>query len=290
MVVPHRENAAARWTTPSYTSAMGWIARVLGVAQDGGLPHAGCSCPRCAAARAGRRRREKAACLGLSDGRRTFLVDATPDLPDQLHAMGAVQPDGVFLTHAHMGHYVGLAHLGREALGVRGVTIRGTPRMGEFLRTNAPWRALFDDSRAHFDDSAIVEMDGLTAEAIPVPHRQEYTDTVAWRFRGPRASVLWLPDIDSWDAWLAAGTDVRDVVAGVDAAYLDATFYADGELRRDMREIPHPRVTDTMDRLAALAPRVRLVHLNHTNPLWDDDTPATSRGFRVAREGEEIEL
>lgn len=270
---------------------MDWRIRVLGVAQDGGLPHAGCECTRCAAARTGARRREKAACLGLTDGRRTWLVDATPDLPDQLHAIGARTPDGVLLTHAHMGHYVGLAFLGKEALGARGFVLHGTPRMGEFLRTNAPWSALFDEGRATFDARPRFDLGGVVAEALPVPHRQEFTDTVAWVLRGPRASVLWLPDIDSWGAWLAAGTDVRDVVASVDVAYLDATFFADGELgARDMREVPHPRVTDTMDRLADLAGRVRLVHMNHTNPLWDDDGPATSRGFRVAREGEELAL
>ena len=265
-----------------------WRATVLGVAQDGGLPHVGCSCPRCDGARRGARRREKVACLGLTDGRRVFLVDATPDLPEQLHAMGARAPDGVLLTHAHMGHYIGLAHLGREALGARGCTIHGTPRMGEFLATNAPWRSLFDEGRATFDASARADLGGLVAEAIPVPHRQEWTDTVAWRLSGPRASALWLPDIDSWEKW---DRDVREVVASVDVAFLDATFFADGELgNRDMAEVPHPRVVETMERLAGLGPRVRLVHLNHTNPLWDDDAPATSRGFRVACEGETFEL
>ncbi len=272
-----------------------WKMTVLGVAQDGGLPHAGCDCPRCAAARRGERRREKAACLGISDGVRTFLVDATPDLPDQLHAMGALRddgraprrPDGIFLTHAHMGHYVGLAHLGKEALGVRGVPLHGTPRMEAFLRANAPWRSLFEEDRVTFDASGRVDLGGLTAEALAVPHRGEWTDTVAWIFRGPSRSVLWLPDIDSWDGLLAAGTDIRDLVASVDTAYLDATFFDDSELpTARAREVPHPRVTDTMERLADLASRVRLVHLNHTNRLWDDDAPAAERGFAVAREGE----
>ncbi|MCE9638068.1 MAG: pyrroloquinoline quinone biosynthesis protein PqqB [Planctomycetes bacterium] len=279
----------------------GWSVTVLGVAQDGGLPHPGCECPRCSAARDGRRRREKVACLGLTDGRRAFLVDATPDLAEQMHALGAAiasakasagdpsaprvrTPDGVLLTHAHMGHYVGLAWLGKEALGARGFTIHGTPRMGDFLATNAPWRALFDEGRATFDARSPVDLGGVVAEAIPVPHRQEFTDAVAWRIRGPRGSVLWLPDIDSWDAW---DLDVRDVVASVDVAFLDATFYADGELgHRDRREIPHPRVVETMRRLAGLGDRVRLIHLNHTNPLWDDPSPAAALGFRVAREGE----
>jgi len=124
--------------------------------------------------------------------------------------------------------------------------------------------------------------------SIQVPHRQEFTDTVAWRIDGPRRSALWLPDIDAWDRW---DRDVRDVVSSVDVAFLDATFFADGELgSRDMSEIPHPRVVETMERLAGLGDRVRLVHLNHTNPLWDDETPAASRGFRLAREGETFEM
>jgi pyrroloquinoline quinone biosynthesis protein B len=273
-----------------------WRAVVLGVAQDGGLPHAGCSCRRCDAARCGTRRREKVACLGLTDGNRAWLVDATPDLPDQLHALGARAPEGVLLTHAHMGHYLGLAHLGREALGVRGVRIHGTRRMGDFLRTNAPWSALFDEGRATFDAAPHVQLGsdlggdlgGVTAEALAVPHRQEFTDAVAWILRGPRASVLWLPDIDSWDGW---DRDVREVVASVDVAYLDATFFDDGELPpHRAAEVPHPRVVDTMARLRGLGDRVRLVHMNHTNPLWDDDGAATAQGFRVAREGEEVLL
>lgn len=257
---------------------------VLGVAQDGGLPHAGCECARCAAARSGARRREKVACLGLSDGRRAWLFDATPDLPEQLHAMGVRLPSGIFLTHAHMGHYLGLAWLGKEALGARGVALRGTPRMEEFLRSNAPWRALFDDGRASFETSPSTDLGGVRVTSIPVPHRQEYSDTVAWRIEGPRAAALWLPDIDSWDAW---ERDIREVVSSVDVAFLDATFFAAGELgARDMREIPHPRVLETMDRLEGLGGRVRLIHLNHSNPLWDDESPAVARGFRVAREGE----
>ena len=275
-----------------------WRLRVLGVAQDGGLPHVGCSCARCDAARRGARPREKVACLGLSDGARVVLLDATPDLPEQLHAMrdlapGARRPDDVFLTHAHIGHYVGLAFLGREALGARGFTVHGTHRMGEFLAANAPWRALFDEGRATFDGTGAAEFGAgdagcLRLTAIPVPHRQEFTDTVAWRIDGPRCSALWLPDIDAWDRW---DRDIREVVSSVDVAFLDATFFADGELgARDMSEIPHPRVVETMERLTGLGDRVRLVHLNHTNPLWDDEAPATSRGFRVAREGETFEV
>lgn len=255
------------------------------MAQDGGLPHPGCNCPRCAAARGGQRPHELPACLGLSDGHHHWLIEATPALPEQLHRLSpAGTLDGILLTHAHLGHYLGLAFLGKEALGAHGLTLHGSPRMGEFLRTNAPWRALFDEHRATFNPAPSRNLGGLTAEMIPVPHRQEFSDTVAWLIRGPRQSLLWLPDIDSWDAW---DRDLRELVASVDVAFLDATFLTDHDLpHRDLREVPHPRVMDTMARLAGLADRVRFIHLNHTNPLWDDETPATTRGFRLAHEGE----
>jgi pyrroloquinoline quinone biosynthesis protein B len=135
----------------------------------------------------------------------------------------------------------------------------------------------------------------LRATALRVPHRDEYSETVAWRITGPNRSVLYLPDIDSWDAWDVA---IEDVLATVDVAYLDGTFWADGELARDMTEIPHPRIRDTMARLARLPAseraKVRFLHLNHTNPVLDpasDEARAVAEaGFAVAVEGERLEI
>ncbi len=266
-----------------------WETVVLGIAQDGGVPHPGCSCARCDAAASGRSPRRHVACLGLTDGTRHVLFDATPDLPAQLRMLGTARPDALFLTHAHMGHVTGLVYLGREALGVRGVPLHGTPSMHAFLAANAPFRDLLTQGRVEARPADGVEFPGgVTVSAFLVPHRAEHTDTVGYRIEGPNRTVLFLPDIDSWDAW---DCDVREVVTGVDVAYLDATFYSAAELpNRDPSEIPHPPVVDTMERLADVADRVRFIHLNHTNPLLDDPSPATERGFHVAVEGERVRI
>jgi pyrroloquinoline quinone biosynthesis protein B len=264
-----------------------WRLVVLGTAQDGGLPHPGCSCARCDAVHRGEREPARVACLGLTDGERSYLFDATPDLPAQMRELGG-RLDGVFLTHAHMGHVLGLAYLGREALAVRDLPVYATPAMQSFLRGNAPWSALEAGGHVLLRDNAAVALDGVAVTAVQVPHRHEFTDTVAYRIRGPRGRALYLPDIDDWDAW---ERDVAEEVAAVDRAFLDATFLTADELpHRAIEEIRHPLVTDTMERLAGLAERVRFIHMNHTNPLHDDPGTAARRGFGVARRGDTFEI
>ncbi len=144
----------------------------------------------------------------------------------------------------------------------------------------------------------------LTATPLLVPHRDEYSETVAFRIAGPNRSLLWLPDIDKWEKWQrvgvsSAGADLlpqlETVLASVDVAYVDGTFFADGEVPgRAMSEIPHPFVRETIARLAALPAseraKVRFVHLNRTNPLMRGDTAAlgdvSKAGMSVAAEGE----
>ena len=260
-----------------------WELVVLGVAQDGGMPHPGCHCDRCGPAFRGERPPARVACLGLTDGERGFLFDATPDLPSQLHDLGVVQPHGVFLTHAHMGHVTGLLYLGREALGTRGTPLFATERMHAFVRDNVPYADLVTQSRITPFPNDDVDLGGVRVRAIPVPHRDEHGDTVAYEITGPTRRALYLPDIDAWDAW---DRNIRDVVSAVDVAFLDATFLDASEFPyRDPKEIPHPFVSDTMERLDGLGDRVQLIHLNHTNTLFDDPTPATSRGFHVATDG-----
>ena len=266
----------------------GWRVVVLGIAQDGGMPHLGCERGPCAAARRGERRAEKVTCLGITDGRRGWLLDATPDLPAQVHALGVRAPDGIFLTHAHVGHYAGLVFLGKEVLGARGIPLYATERMRAFLSGNDPWRRLVQEGRVDLRDNAAVDLGGVRVTAIPVPHRDEFSDTVAYLVEGPRRRVLFLPDIDAWGKW---DRDVRAEVAGVDVAFLDATFFSGAELpNRAQGEVPHPPVVRSMELLEGLGDRVRWIHLNHTNPLLGDPSPSEDRGFRVAREGEEFDL
>lgn len=274
---------------------------VLGIAQDGGLPQAGCRMPCCASGR-----RANVASLALVDpaAKRWWLFDATPDFRAQWARMARAAPActlaGVFLTHAHMGHYTGLAHLGREAMGTRGVPVWAMPRMREFLARNGPWDQLVRlrnvELRALAADSAISLGDSLVVTPFAVPHRDEYSETVGYRIAGPRGAVVFLPDIDKWERW---DRRIEDVLGDVTAAYLDATFFDDTELPgRDMREIPHPFVVESLQRFAPLPAttraRVRFIHLNHTNPALVPGSAERRRieraGMRVAVEGERVGL
>ena len=277
----------------------------LGTAQDGGVPQAGCWCPTCRLARrAPRRAARLPACLGLIDsgGGVAFLVDATPDFPEQLERLqGSPRPQprlsGVILTHAHIGHYAGLMYLGREVMGARGLPVWCTPDMAGFLRENAPWSQLVRlgnvDLRPEvmpgrpFSPSA-----RLTLTAFPVPHRNEFADTVAYRLDGPTGRALYVPDIDRWDLW---SRSVAAEVSQVDLAILDGTFYSVEELTsrgRDPKEVPHPPITETMDRLQTaveVGAQVFFTHLNHTNPVLRKDSPeraaVENRGFHILDEG-----
>jgi pyrroloquinoline quinone biosynthesis protein B len=267
----------------SSTRTFRWRLVVLGVAQDGGVPHMGCDRGPCGAARRGHRRTERVACIGITNGAKAFLIDATPDFPAQVHALDTTVPDGVLLTHAHVGHYTGLFHLGKEVAGARGVPVHATQRMREFLSANAPWSTLVRDGCIDLADNARVDLGGVVVRSLRVPHRDEHSDTVGYLVEGPKRRILYVPDIDRWDQW---AQDVNEQVAAVDAALLDGTFYSAEELPgRDMTKVPHPLVVDTMDRLADLGPKVWFTHLNHTNPLLDDVSLAERRGFHVAREG-----
>lgn len=277
---------------------------VLGIAQDGGWPHAGCERDCCRGLWESNARGALVCCLAIVDpiSQQRWLLDATPDLPQQLHNLieltGWEQPrlDGVLLTHAHIGHYTGLMHLGREVMGTSGVPVYAMPRMRDYLRTSGPWSQLVSlgniDLRAIEHAQPLMLNERITVTPMLVPHRDEYSETVGFHIDGPQRSVLFIPDIDKWTKWDRV---LEDELARVDVAYIDGSFYADGELpNRSMAEIPHPFISETMDRLAELDAhergKVRFIHLNHTNPALPTGGAAQreiqSRGFAVARQGD----
>ena len=248
---------------------------LLGTAQDGGVPQAGCTCGQCLAARADAALRQWTACLGLVDrgAGQSWLIDATPDFREQLHALQAWAPDcplaGIALTHAHVGHYAGLVHLGREAANTQGLPVYASARMAGFLRENAPWSQLVALGnvvlRILTPDEEVQLGPRLWLTPLAVPHRDEFSDTLAYLVRGPERRLFYCPDIDGWDRW---SRDLGQVVGGVDVALLDGTFFSADELPgRDVAQIPHPLATDTAQRLAGAQGEVRLIHLNHSNPL-----------------------
>lgn len=286
---------------PAPSPPAGPEAVVLGVAQDGGVPHAGCHQPVCVAAWSDHSRRRSVASLGLIDpasGKR-FLIDATPDLAEQMERLGGL-PDAILLTHAHIGHYLGLAQLGREVLDAKRVPVYATPSMAKFLQENGPWRRLVALGNIEIREIApgreIALSPGIAVTAIRVPHRDEDSDTVAFLVRGPGRKILWLPDIDKWEKW---DRRLADFLADPAlTAFVDGTFYDADEIPgRSIADIPHPLVPETMTLVEAMSPpprgRVVFVHLNHTNRLFRDADAVAAverRGFSVAREGDRIPL
>jgi len=273
---------------------------VLGTGQDAGAPQIG------HANDAGEPLLPTSLALVDREAGARYLFDATPAITRQLAALDSLEPpaqglgiDGIFLTHAHIGHYFGLAWLGTEAAGARGVPVFAMPRMAGFLRTNGPWSQLVDNGNITLVEMAegafTVLTDDFGVLPIRVPHRDEFSETVGFVIMTPDLRALYLPDIDSWETFEAqSATSLQQLVAGVDYAFIDATFWDDGELgERDMSAVPHPRAKAVMERLSSLPDaeraKVRFIHMNHTNPLRDPAS-AQSRavdaaGFAVARRG-----
>jgi pyrroloquinoline quinone biosynthesis protein B len=272
---------------------------VLGIAQDGGVPHAGCHQKVCKEARRDPSKRRLVASLGLLDpaaGKR-FLIDATPDFALQMERLGGM-PDAIFLTHAHIGHYLGLAQLGREVLGAHKVPVYATPSMAKFLRENGPWKRLVGLENIVLNElppGATIQLTpSLKVTAIQVPHRDEDSDTVAFLVEGPRKTILWLPDIDKWEKWDRRIEEMFQDPTLI--AFVDGSFFTSDEIPgRSQAEIPHPLVSETMARFGASPPHGRLffVHLNHTNRLlWDAAAVKEIKrmGFDVAGEGMKLLL
>ncbi len=299
--------------SPGTSSAA--VAVVLGTAQDGGLPQAGCDCARCAAARRdpGRRRHVASLALQLPASGRTWLIDATPDLGEQLETVRRLRPhpaggpdrqpvDGILLTHAHVGHYLGLAFLGFESVDSHELPVWASARMAAFLRGNGPWSLLVarrNIALREIQPGVPLQLaEGLGVTALTVPHRDELSDTLAFLVRGPRRTLLYVPDTDSWTAWPLPLPELLRRER-VDLALLDGTFHSAGELPdRDVRTIGHPLMTATMELLREPvrqgAVRVFFTHLNHSNPALDPDSPErrglAAAGFAVLEEGQRLEL
>ncbi len=297
--------------TPDPMPVTGPRIRVLGTVQDGGLPHAACTCIRCADARRNPDRRRHVASLAVIIDDLAYVIDATPDFPEQIHELREVGPpvdgkvdrapvDGILLTHAHMGHYTGLAYLGFEVTHSRGIPVFCTPSLANFLRTSGPWSQLVDLGNIEIRESVAGQSFDLPGSVeitpVPVPHRDEFADTVGFVLQGSRSTVLYVPDTDNWESW---DPPVVERLAGIDIAIVDGTFFSADELPgRRVSEIGHPLIRSSLDLLEPLVrsgkTQVYFTHLNHSNPALDPDGEALReierRGFHVLRDGDEFPL
>jgi pyrroloquinoline quinone biosynthesis protein B len=255
---------------------------VLGVAQDAGFPHIGCT-QQCCASAVESQAKQLVTSLAIADPmtQKWWLLEATPDITEQIrlfreltNAEFPVLPDGIFLTHAHIGHYSGLMYLGREALGAKAVPVFAMPKMASFLKSNGPWSQLITLKnviiKSMMDDVEIKLSNQISVTPFLVPHRDEYSETVGFRISTSHKKYLFIPDIDKWEKW---NRNIIDQVKSVDLAFLDATFYSGDELPgRDIKEIPHPLVTETLELFKGTpeTSKVIFIHLNHSNKLlWN---------------------
>ena len=280
---------------------------ILGVTQDAGYPQAGCFLPHCLPGWKNPELRRSATSLALVDPitETKYLFEATPNLPEQLYKLETIASDtnysleGVFLTHAHMGHYTGLMYFGLESMSANNLSVYAMPRMRAYLRNNGPWSQLVtmnNISLKEIEDQRPVNFERFSVTPILVPHRDEFSETVGYRIQGPLKAALFIPDIDKWEIW---NRSITEEIPLVDYALLDATFFDGNELPgRDIADIPHPFVLESMELFSELSAadraKVWFIHLNHTNPLLNSDSKAYQRvieaGYNVAREGEKLGL
>lgn len=276
---------------------------VLGIAQDAGYPQAGCEKSCCTRVWKDAANKRYVSCLALVDpvSKKRWIFDATPDFREQMHRLNDVFPTddpneltGIFLTHAHIGHYTGLMHLGREVMGAKKVPTYVMPRMSAFLKSNAPWSQLVDLQNIDLQPLAADIVVQLTPDlsVIPflVPHRDELSETVGYHIQSKNKTAIFIPDIDKWGQW---DQGILEVIKGVDIAFLDGTFFKNGEIKgRDMSEIPHPFIEESMSLFEKLSPedraKVHFIHFNHTNPVLIEGSEAQKTveemGFNIAKE------
>jgi len=242
-----------------------------------------------------------------SDGS-LHLLEASRSLPDQMRlwaevlgAEGVARPDSVSLTHVHLGHIDGLGQFGNEVMGCSELPLFASASVLEELANRkalGPFNATDAAPMERFSPS---EGCGFEMELVPVPHRDEYADTHAVIIRGPSRSALFLPDHDDWDQTLGGhgASSIRQWLSDleVDIALLDGSFWDSSELSgRDMSEIPHPTVTETIARLGERVEgdvEIHFIHLNHSNPLLNPGSEAeelSDLGWQVATQGQQFAL
>ena len=276
---------------------------ILGIAQDGGIPHAGCSKSCCINRWSDPTKQLMVSSLGIVDpnSNETWMIDATPDFPKQLEILtenNIRRLKGIILSHAHIGHYTGLMHLGREVIGAKSVPVYAMPKMGKYLKQNGPWSQLVslkNISIKKMNDEKTIKLNKrIFLTPFLVPHRDEFSETVGFKIEGPNKSIIFIPDIDKWNKF---DKDILEIVSNNDIAILDGSFYQNGEIPgRDMSEIPHPFIIETIDLMKKISDisDIFFIHLNHTNPALVQDSNAQKNifeaGFKITEFGQMISL
>ena len=157
---------------------------LLGNVQDAGSPHMGCQKKCCEKLFNNPDPTRKVISIGIVDPKekKFWMIEATPDFVSQCKELkktcGFVHkevPDGIFLTHAHIGHYTGLMYLGRESFNSQKVPVFAMTRMGGFLLQNGPWNQLLkidNISLSNINDNKELKLsEQVSITPFLVPHR-----------------------------------------------------------------------------------------------------------------------
>jgi pyrroloquinoline quinone biosynthesis protein B len=284
-----------------YASTNAQTLVVLGTTQDAGKPQIGCQKICCK----NLKDRFLVSSLGVTDtkNKKNYLFDATPDITAQFERLsktnGVTSIDGIFLTHAHSGHYTGLMYVGKEGMNASKIPVYAMPRFINYLRSNGPWSQLVTlgniDLKPLQSEAPILLDSGLMVIPIVVPHRDEFSETVGFKIIGAKKSALYIPDIDKWKLW---EKKIVSEVKAVDFAFIDGTFYEDGEINRPIHEVPHPFISETIslfkNESLFVKQKIYFIHLNHTNPAHNKTSKqriaVEKQGFHFATVGAQFIL
>jgi pyrroloquinoline quinone biosynthesis protein B len=308
------------------------IIKVLGSAAGGGFPQINCNCRNCAGVRNGEpglRRRTQSSLAVSSDGRAWALLNASPDLRQQIAATPELGPPtgsvrgspirAVMLTNGDVDHVAGLLSL-REGIAFN---LYGTARVLATLASNT----IFNVLNPELVPRSSLEMEkptqlrgpegglGLTVEAFAAPGKvalyledaaagagfgTQEGDTIGLKIKDTASGVafFYIPACAAMDEALA------DRIRGAQLVLLDGTLYTDDEMiaqglsSKTGTRMGHIRMSGPDGSIAALSKlelgRRVFVHINNSNPVLREDSPERATveraGWEIAFDGMEIRL
>ena len=100
-------------------------AMILGIAQDGGVPHPGCNCNTCKFYWDNEIVLSPTS-LAIIDEKQFHLIDVTRNLDRQLRKVGDRNVTDIWLTHGHIGHVDGIGLFGKEVMNKKNVRLHAS--------------------------------------------------------------------------------------------------------------------------------------------------------------------
>ena len=278
--------------------------KILGTIQDGGFPQIDCNKACCQNQWLNPKKKFVSSIAIVDESeKKQWIIDASPEIKFQTKILkektNIKDIEGVFLTHAHIGHYTGLMYYGNEAAGSRDLRVYAMPKMKKFLENNGPWNHLLKQRNIKLiklsKNNTIKISTNFKIKPFLVPHREDYSETVGFEIATSEKKLIYIPDIDNWEKW---NISITELIKKTDFALVDGTFFSEREIERDISLIPHPLVKDSLKLFSNLKAKERnkiiFTHFNHTNPLIDETSKehkeVLSKGFRIAKEGDNFYL